>query len=91
MLAVAQLTIFTDLTKHKAVVDGQVYSSSTALYWHAVRSQCAYAHLASVVGPTFSARLQKTLLPNWKDRFGLRITSRSWGIQLYDSGHIPIW
>ena len=59
---------FTGLTKHEGVVDGQVYSSSTALYWHEVRSQCAYAHLASVVA----------LLPNWKDRFGLRITSRSW-------------
>ena len=82
---------FTDPTKHEAVVDGQVYSSSTALYWHEVRSPRASAPLASVVAPTFSAKLQKTLLPNWKDRFGLRSTSRSWGIQLFDSGHIRIW
>lgn len=65
MLAVAWLTDFADLTKHEAVVDGQVYSNSTALHWLEVRSQCSYAHLASVVvSRPFSAKRQKTPLPN---------------------------
>jgi hypothetical protein len=55
---------FIGLNKHEAVVDGKVYSSSTALYWYEVRSQCAYAHLASVVALTFLPSCRRLSFPN---------------------------
>jgi hypothetical protein len=49
----------TDLTEHEGVVDGQVHTSSTALYWHAVRSKCAYAHLISIMATNFLPRSKR--------------------------------
>ena len=43
----------TDLTKHEAVIDGQVHSSTTAFYWHQVQSSGAYAHLISKMTTIF--------------------------------------
>jgi metacaspase-1 len=40
---------YTGLEKYKAVVDGQVHSSSSALDWHEVRSECAVAPLISSI------------------------------------------